>query len=81
MFIGGNKPENFVGITPHQQKLPFGTYSYLLKNPLYHDESGFVTIDDKRVIQDVAMKPAFGAVNITTIPSGATISVEGEMPL
>lgn len=78
VFIGGDKPENFVGVTPHQQKLPYGTYSYMLKTPLYHDEAGFVTIDDKRVKQDVAMKPAFGTVNITTIPSGATIMVESD---
>lgn len=78
VFIGGDKSENFVGVTPHQQKMPYGTYSYLLKTPLYHDATGFVTIDSKRVIQDIAMKPAFGTVNITTIPSGATIMVEAD---
>ena len=76
VFITEDNKENYVGNTPYQQKMLYGTYSYRLQTPLYHDEVGVVSVDDKRVIKDVALRPAFGAVKVTTNPSGATITVE-----
>lgn len=76
VFITEDNKENYVGNTPYQQKMLYGTYSYRLQTPLYHDEVGVVTVDNSRVIKDVALSPAFGSVKVTTNPSGATITVE-----
>ena len=76
VFITEDNKENYVGNTPYQQKMLYGTYSYRLQTPLYHDEVGVVTVDSSRVIKDVALRPAFGSVKVTTNPSGATITVE-----
>lgn len=76
VYITEDNKENYVGNTPHQQKMLYGTYRYRLKAPLYHDETGIVAIDSKRVIQDVTLQPAFGSVNVATNPLGATITVE-----
>lgn len=76
VFITEDNKENYVGNTPYQQKMLYGTYSYRLQTPLYHDEVGVVTVDNPRVIKDVALRPAFGSVKVTTNPSGATITVE-----
>lgn len=76
VFITEDNKENYVGNTPYQQKMLYGTYSYRLQTPLYHDEVGVVTVDNSRVIKDVALRPAFGSVEVTTNPSGATITVE-----
>ena len=76
VFVTEDNKENYVGNTPYQQKMLYGTYRYRLQTPLYHDEVGVVSVDDKRVIKDVALRPAFGAVKVTTNPSGATITVE-----
>ena len=76
VFITEDNKENYVGNTPYQQKMLYGTYSYRLQTPLYHDEVGVVTVDNPRVIKDVALRPAFGSVEVTTNPSGATITVE-----
>ena len=76
VFITEDNKENYVGNTPYQQKMLYGTYRYRLQTPLYHDEVGVVTVDNSRVIKDVALSPAFGSVKVTTNPSGATITVE-----
>lgn len=76
VFITEDNKENYVGNTPYQQKMLYGTYSYRLQTPLYRDEVGVVTVDNPRVIKDVALSPAFGSVKVTTNPSGATITVE-----
>lgn len=76
VFITEDNKENYVGNTPYQQKMLYGTYSYRLQTPLYHDEVGVVTVDNSRVIKDVALSPSFGSVKVTTNPSGATITVE-----
>ncbi len=76
VFITEDNKENYVGNTPYQQKMLYGTYRYRLQTPLYHDEEGVVTVDNSRVIKDVALSPSFGSVKVTTNPSGATITVE-----
>lgn len=76
VFITEDNKENYVGNTPYQQKMLYGTYRYRLQTPLYHDEVGVVTVDNSRVIKDVALSPSFGSVKVTTNPSGATITVE-----
>ena len=76
VFITEDNKENYVGNTPYQQKMLYGTYRYRLQTPLYREEVGVVTVDNPRVIKDVALSPAFGSVEVTTNPSGATITVE-----
>ena len=78
VFVTEGKQERYIGNTPLQQKMPYGTYRYRLKSPLYHDTIGIVEVDGKRVIKDFALKPAFGTVNISTKPSGATVLVESD---
>ena len=78
VYLTENGVENFVGTTPFQKKLPYGSYEYRVKRPLYHDEVGLVAVDNTRVDKKVVLLPAFGSLNVTTTPSGATISFDND---
>ena len=77
VYIEKDGEEQFVGNTPFQRKMPYGAYNYRVKRALYHDEVGIVTVDGAKVEQNFTMRPAFGALKVTTTPPGASIIVEG----
>ena len=78
VFLTENGVEQYVGNTPFQKKLPYGTYNYRVKRSLYHDEVGIAVVDNTRVDQNVVLRPAFGSLKVTTNPPGATVTFDGD---
>ena len=75
VYITEHGVENYVGITPTQKKLSYGTYNYRVKKSLYHDEVGVAVIDSSRLMQKVVMRPAFGSLKVESVPSGAKVTI------
>lgn len=73
--VGGE--EKFFGTTPFSKKLPQGDYHLRAKKSKYHDEMALVKLRDERLTMELGLKPAFGAVNITSTPSGAKVFLNG----
>ena len=74
----GEKEELF-GVTPFQKNMEYGRYMFRLKKSKYHDEMGMAEVNQKRVQFDVMkLRPAFGSVYVTSNPSGAQVSLDGE---
>lgn len=42
-----------------------GTYKYQIKAPKYHDQSGVVTITDKKYELNIALLPSYGSISVT----------------
>lgn len=78
VYLTENGVEEFAGTTPFQKKLPYGTYNYRIKKPLYHDEAGIAVVDNTRVVQEIPLNPAFGSLSVTTTPPGATVTLEND---
>ena len=77
VYLTENGVENYVGTTPFQKKLPYGTYNYRIKKSLYYDEVGVAEVDNIRVVQEIPLRPAFGSLKVTTTPLGATVTIDG----
>ena len=75
VYINGN----FVGNTPlNNYKQAYGTYSYRLEHPNYHDSSGTIDLNDSRIEKTVTMTPAFGSIRVTSNTAGATVLLDGK---
>ena len=75
VYINGN----FVGNTPlNNYKQAYGTYSYRLERPNYHEASGTIELNDSRIEKTVTMKPAFGFIRVTSNMAGATVLLDGK---
>ncbi len=62
----------------YQAKLNPGKYNYRVEAPLYHTEFGVVEIKDQKVDLKVHLKPAYGFLEVNTLPeSDARIVIEG----
>ncbi|MEI7675588.1 MAG: PEGA domain-containing protein [Bacteroidales bacterium] len=74
--------EQFVKAGEYQAKLKPGKYPYRVEAPLYRTEAGIVEITDSKKVLNVELKPAFGFLNITTMPeSGAMVMIDGKEQL
>ncbi len=78
VYLTDNGEENYIGDSPIQKKLAYGTYNYRIKKSMYHDEVGVTTIDKDRLIQQVDLRPAFGSLRLTGTPEGAKVSLEND---
>lgn len=59
-------------------ELPFGRHTYQVVAPMYHTQSGEFEISGRgRTDLKVALRPAFGTLNVSSTPTGATIMVDG----
>lgn len=75
VYINGN----FVGNTPlNNYKQAYGTYSYRLEHPNYHETSGTIELNDSRIEKTVTMTPAFGSIRVTSNTAGATVLLDGK---
>lgn len=77
VYLKTNGVEEFVGSTPFQKKLPYGTYEFKIKKNLYHDEQGVVEIDRPKSVQNITLRPAFGKLRLSSVPEGAKVIIEG----
>lgn len=75
VYLTEDGVENYAGTTPFYKNMTYGTYNYRLMKSLYHDEVGVAVIDQSRVIQDVALRPAFGSLKVSSNPMGATVTI------
>jgi formylglycine-generating enzyme required for sulfatase activity len=64
--------------TPYQNELPVGKHTYRLSHDLYLPTAGIVDLTpDKKEVLNLALKPNFGKLNITTTPEiGASVSLD-----
>lgn len=76
VYLTENGVENYVGTTPFQKNLSYGSYNYRVKKSLYHDEVGLAVIAQSRVMQSVILRPAFGSLKVESNPSGAKVRLE-----
>ncbi|MBR5830446.1 MAG: PEGA domain-containing protein [Tidjanibacter sp.] len=60
------------------QRLNFGTYHYKVEHPLYETTSGTIEVKAGLADQHINLKPAYGYLNITSSPSGASLYVDGK---
>jgi formylglycine-generating enzyme required for sulfatase activity len=69
-----------VGVTPYQNELPLGKYSYRIQKALYLNSAGLVELNnayDKARVE-VKLKPNFCSLEVTSEPeSGAMIFLNG----
>ena len=78
VFIADGGVEKYVGTTPFQKKLTYGTYNYRVKKTLYHDAVGVVVVDNSRIECNDTLAPAFGTLSIVSTPSGAKVSLQND---
>ena len=78
VFIADGGVEKYVGTTPFQKKLTYGTYNYRVKKTLYHDAVGVVVVDNSRIERNDTLAPAFGTLSIVSTPSGAKVSLQND---
>jgi formylglycine-generating enzyme required for sulfatase activity len=66
--------------TPYQNELPLGKHTYRLSRDMYLPTAGSIVLTaDKKESLNLAMKPDFGSIYITTSPeSGAAVSIDGQ---
>ncbi len=58
-------------------KVKPGKYTYRVEAPLYHTDAGMVEVTDAKKSVDISLKPAFGYIQIQTLPeSGAKVIVD-----
>ena len=60
------------------QRLNFGTYHYKVEHPLYETAAGTIEVKAGLADQHINLKPAYGYLNITSSPSGASLYVDGK---
>ncbi|MEI6138070.1 MAG: SUMF1/EgtB/PvdO family nonheme iron enzyme [Mariniphaga sp.] len=69
----------FVKSGAYQAKHKPGNYSYRIEAPMYHSDAGMVQISDVKKEIDVKLKPAFGYIEVTSIPEAdARVAVDGK---
>ncbi|MBM3435900.1 MAG: PEGA domain-containing protein [Bacteroidetes bacterium] len=67
------------GLTPFQQEMTGGYYSYKLEKAMFYSgEGGFTIKVNETITEEVMMNPNFGSLSVTTSPvSGAQITLDG----
>lgn len=60
------------------QRLNFDTYHYKVEHPLYETATGIVEVKAGLKDLHIDLKPAYGYLNITSSPSGASLYVDGK---
>ena len=79
VYITQNGSEEWVGTTPFNKQYNLGTsLQYRVAKPLYHDEVGMVDINSTKNQINANLLPAFGAISVTSNPTGATVFVDNE---
>lgn len=68
----------FMGTTPFSKKFTYGKYDYAIKMNMYHSQSGTATLQQERISENFVLSPSFGSVHVTSTPSGAKVTIEGE---
>ena len=69
----------FVKSGAYQAKHKPGSYSYRIEAPMYHSDAGIVQIADVKKEIDVKLKPAFGYVEISSVPEpDARVAIDGK---
>ncbi len=67
------------GLTPFQQEIAEGDYTYRIEYPMYHNEAGIfslVAAEGKKTME-VKLKPNFGSLHITSQPeTGAEVFLD-----
>ena len=75
VYINGD----FVGNTPlNNYKQAYGTYSYRLEHPNYHEATGKIELNDSRFERTITLTPAFGSIHVTSNATGATVLLDGK---
>ncbi len=78
VYIGaGTDTPEYVGTTPFQKKYPYGNYNYSIRKNLYHNYVGIFELNQAKIQETMALKPAFGRVSITSTPSDARVEIDG----
>ena len=71
--------DEFVGNTPiTNYKQAYGTYTYRLEHPNYHSSTGTIELNSGKTEKTVGLKPAFGAIAITSSVTGAKVLLDGK---
>ena len=71
--------DEFVGNTPlTNYKQTYGTYTYRLEHPNYHPSTGSIELNSGKIEKNITLKPAFGAIAITSSVSGAKVLLDGK---
>jgi hypothetical protein len=71
--------DEYRGITPFQQEMKGGYYTYRVEKELYYPKEGdFTVLVNETVKEEVTLEPRFGSLQITSTPvAGAMISIDG----
>lgn len=70
--------DEWVGETPYQALYLVGTrFNFKVKKAMYHDDFGTATVSDTQNKYMSVLRPAFGSLRVESIPSGASVSIDG----
>lgn len=70
----------FVANGQYQSKQAPGEYTYKVEAPLYHSQSGTISITDKKEELTIRLKPAYGYLRVESKPEqGAKVMVDGQL--
>jgi hypothetical protein len=76
LYINGQEK----GATPYQEELPWGRYKLTLDLGLYHPAQKEIEIDSTQTREvPFVLKPAFGSLKVTSVPSQASVYLDGEL--
>ena len=70
--------EQYIGVAPTSKKMPYGSYHYRATMFKYHDAMGLAVVDKDKMNVQLSLKPAFGAVSVTSTPNGAKVYLNGK---
>lgn len=71
--------DEFVGNTPlTNYKQAYGTYNYRIEHPNYHPSTGTIELNSGKTEKTITLKPAFGAIAITSNVTGAKVLLDGK---
>ena len=71
--------DEWLGNTPFNKKYPIGTkVQYSVKKQLHHSEVGVATVTEAQTKLNVALKPAYGSLQVKSAPAGAVVYMDAE---
>lgn len=71
--------EQLVGITPFQGQFKEGEHTYRIEKSKYHNNAGRINLVGEKKTLDIALKPKFGNISITSSPeNGMQIYLDDE---
>lgn len=71
--------DQWVGVTPFNKRYPMNTRLRVrCAKKMYHDDLAYVTVTSVKTEQHFDLRPAYGALHLTSEPSGANVFVDGE---